>query len=63
MGPSREDRAMKCDERSCSFEGNCYSEGSEVCGAEIDFGHCWVCKGGELEYSPRLVSRNYPERL
>lgn len=54
---------MKCESSSCSFAGNCYSEGSEVCSGETSFGNCWVCRGGELEYSPRMITQNYPERL
>ena len=54
---------MACETNYCSFGGNCYSEGSEICGEELGFANCWVCVGGELEYSPRLLTPNYPERL
>ena len=54
---------MECERKSCSFAGQCYTEGSEVCGGEIDFGNCWVCVDGNLEYKPRLITPNYPERL
>lgn len=51
---------MECDKNKCSFAGQCYPEGAEVCGEEIGFANCWVCKGGELDYRPRLISPNYP---
>ncbi len=54
---------MACATEYCSFVGLCYSEGSEICGPEIDFANCWRCNGGTLEYSPYVISPNYPERL
>lgn len=54
---------MGCDTSYCSFVGQCYADGMEVCGEEITFGNCWVCDGGELEYKPTLLTENYPERL
>ncbi len=54
---------MECDAKYCSFEGNCYSDGSEMCGGEIGFANCWVCVNGALEYRPRFLTENYPERL
>ncbi len=55
---------MDCLEDTCSFAGNCYSEGLEICQDEYDFASCWKCDGGRLEYTPRFLSPNYPpERL
>ena len=54
---------MACESNHCSFAGQCYSDGAEICGEEISFGNCWVCAGGQLEYRPYLITENYPERL
>lgn len=54
---------MAAENQSCSFQGQRYSSGVEICGDEISFGNCWVCEEGELEYRPHFVTANYPERL
>ncbi len=54
---------MAQEKKSCSYVGQRYADGSEVCGEEIGFGNCWVCADGELEYTPHMLTANYPERL
>ncbi|MFZ2445384.1 MAG: hypothetical protein WAW37_03425 [Syntrophobacteraceae bacterium] len=54
---------MDCDGTKCTFVGQCYSDGSEVCDKEIEFANCWVCSKGDLDYRPRFISPNYPVLL
>lgn len=56
-------RIMAVESNSCSFHGQRYPDGMEICDDEMSFGNCWVCAGGELEYQPHFITANYPERL